>query len=249
MGARATRVKRTRKSDDLPPNLAAQFSPSFFSPPKLRPRTQAQRHHVNALSNPVNDCVIAVGPAGSGKTYLGGVYAVQELVNLHIDKIVITRPAVPAGEDLGSLPGELDQKFMPYLSPYMDIFNTTMGKDFYRRAIYEGIIEICPIAFIQGRTFHRSIILFDEVQNASPQKVEMVLTRLGDDSRAFLSGDLRQQYSQGDNGLGDALSTLRDIMGIEIVRYGIEDCVRSDFCRRVLEAYEGAPQGSAALGL
>ncbi len=212
-----------------------------FPSKDLKPLTPAQGRHFQALKS--QTCVFAVGPAGTGKTYVNAAFAAQELAQGHIERIILTRPAVEAGESLGFLKGTLEEKFLPYLAPYIGVFRERMGRSFYESCLKNEVIQAVPLAYRQGITFSNAIVLLDEAENTSPQLMKLVLTRMGEDCRIFISGDLAQQYSQGESGLGDARSRLTRVPGVSVIRYAVADVVRSEFQRRVLEAYD-EPQGT-----
>lgn len=236
MSAKAKRNERRRSRRE------PSFQPNPFgtapapSSKELIPRTPAQERHLKALRS--QTCVISIGPAGTGKTYMGAAYAVRELAAGNIERIILTRPAVEAGEELGFLKGDLEEKFLPYLAPYLGVFRERMGPAFYDHARASKAIEAVPLAYMQGMTFRNAVVLFDEAENASPQSMKLLLTRMGDGCRAFISGDLAQQYSKGDSGLADAIHRLKGVPGVAIIRYEVADVVRSEFQRRVLEAYD-----------
>lgn len=231
-------MARKHKHRASPPEFQ-DFQPRVVSPSSktLKPLTPAQGRHLQALKS--QTLVIATGCAGTGKTYLGAAYAAQLLCNNEIDQIVLTRPAVEAGESLGFLKGTLEEKFAPYIMPYAGVFREVMGRSFYENCLKNEKILPMPLGYMQGMTFKNAVILADEMENADPQLMKLLLTRIGEDCKLFVSGDFDQQYKQGECGMGDAIFRLARVPGVAVVRYGIEDVVRSTFTRRVLEAYQG----------
>jgi len=202
----------------------------------LRPRNPRQAEAISSLCN--NSITILSGPAGTGKTYIAAAKALDLLQAGIISQIIITRPYI-ASEKMGFLPGEVADKFEPYLAPYMDAFTDRIGKATLNAMLADGRIQAQPIAFIQGKTFNDAIILLDEVENASAEQIKLVLTRLGDNSRAVLMGDTDQSYINN-SGFHDAMSILKSVPRLQIIEFQICDVVRSEVCRHVLEAYARA---------
>ncbi|NBQ83711.1 MAG: PhoH family protein, partial [Alphaproteobacteria bacterium] len=194
--------------------------------------------YIKALAS--HDVVFGIGPAGSGKTYLAVAKAVEALKAKRIERIVLSRPAVEAGERLGFLPGDMKEKVDPYLRPLYDALYDMMPPDMVDRMLVSGQIEIAPIAFMRGRTLSQSYVIIDEAQNTTPVQMKMVLTRLGDDSRMVITGDLSQvDLPHGQkSGLEDAVSILNDIKGVKIIRLKGSDVVRHPVVARILTAYE-----------
>jgi phosphate starvation-inducible PhoH-like protein len=204
----------------------------------LKPRNPRQAAAISSLCN--NSITILTGPAGTGKTYLAASKALDLLQAGIISQIVITRPYV-ASEKMGFLPGEIADKFEPYLAPYMDAFTDRVGKQVLNQMLSDGRIQAQPIAFIQGKTFNHAMILLDEVENATSEQIKLVLTRLGDNSRACLMGDTDQSYINN-SGFFEAIRILESVPRLQIVEFEICDVVRSETCRHVLEAYARAKQ-------
>lgn len=212
----------------------------------IRSKTLGQKKYVDAIKK--NSIVFGVGPAGTGKTYLAVALAVYALKNHEIDKIILTRPAVEAGEKLGFLPGDLSEKVDPYLRPLFDALQEMMGQDAYAKHIERGSIEIAPLAYMRGRTLSNSFIILDEAQNTTREQMKMFLTRMGENSRIVVTGDVTQidLPKNVKSGLIDALDVLKDVEGIEIVRLSAKDVVRHELVTRIIQAYEKAESHSYA---
>ena len=206
----------------------------------IRPKTLGQKKYVDAIKK--NSIVFGVGPAGTGKTYLAVALAVYALKNKEIDKIILTRPTVEAGEKLGFLPGDLSEKVDPYLRPLFDALQEMMGQEAYQRHIERGSIEIAPLAYMRGRTLSNSFIILDEAQNTTREQMKMFLTRMGENSRIVVTGDITQIDLPHNvtSGMADAIDVLKDVEGIEIVRLTAKDVVRHELVTKIIQAYEKA---------
>jgi phosphate starvation-inducible PhoH-like protein len=204
----------------------------------IRPRTTGQKKYVDAIRG--NDVVFAIGPAGTGKTYLAVALAVAALKDAAISRIVLVRPAVEAGESLGFLPGDLREKVEPYLRPLYDAFYEMFSPERFMKYVEKKVIEIAPLAYMRGRTLNDSFIILDEAQNTTPEQMKMFLTRLGFGSKAVVTGDITQiDLPVGKNsGLKVVQSVLKDIPGIEFVSLGRSDVVRHEIVQRIVQAYE-----------
>ena len=204
----------------------------------LRPRTDGQGRYVQAMKT--HDMVICVGPAGTGKTYLAVGMAVSLLRAGQVKKIVLVRPAVEAGERLGFLPGDLAAKVNPYLRPLFDALNDIMEPEQVRKYMDNDVIEIAPLAYMRGRTLNNSVIIMDEAQNATVPQTKMFLTRMGNNSRVVVTGDLTQTDLPKTipSGLADAVQRLRDVEGLSIVYLDESDIVRNPLVSRIVKAYE-----------
>lgn len=202
------------------------------------PRTPAQLGYVQAIE--AHDVVFSLGPAGTGKTYLAMAMALTLLKRREIHRVVLTRPAVEAGEALGFLPGDLREKVAPYLRPLYDAIYDMLDPEEGHRYLEDGTIEIAPLAFMRGRTLARSFVILDEAQNTTREQMFMALTRLGEESRMVVTGDSSQvDLKPGvKSGLAEAEAALADIEGIAFVRFGKEDIVRHPVVGRIVEAYE-----------
>ncbi len=201
-------------------------------------RTSSQQVYLDAMKRA--DLVLASGPAGTGKTFLAVAAAVRELQAGRVQRIVLTRPAVEAGERLGFLPGDFEAKVNPYLRPLYDALRDILGPTGVRRLRSLDLVEIAPLAFMRGRTLARSFIILDEAQNCTPGQMKMFLTRLGEGSRAVVTGDLSQtDLVEGRSGLEDAIRRLRGVEGIAVIEMTAADIQRSTLVQRVVEAYGG----------
>ncbi|TKW61955.1 MAG: PhoH family protein [Blastochloris viridis] len=212
---------------------------------KLMPRSVTQHRYVSALQK--NTLVFGTGPAGTGKTYLAVAQAVSMLVGRQVSRIILTRPVLEAGERLGFLPGTFEEKIDPYLRPLFDALDDTLGRERWAKMRESGQIEIAPLAYMRGRTIKDSIMLLDEAQNTTPTQMKMFLTRLGENSRMFVTGDPAQSdlpplrtpngYVPQPNGLKDAIETLDGLRDIEIVRFRESDVVRHPLVSTIVTAY------------
>ena len=207
------------------------------------PRSAAQIRYMEALGR--DDIIFALGPAGTGKTYLAVAQAVQQLITGSVDRLILSRPAVEAGERLGFLPGDMKEKVDPYLRPLYDALYDMLPTEQVERRIASGEIEIAPIAFMRGRTLSDAFVILDEAQNTTPAQMKMFLTRFGQNSRMVVCGDPRQidLPDIGKSGLADAVSKLEGIQGMSMIRFGAGDVVRHPIVGRIVEAYEG-PDGA-----
>lgn len=204
---------------------------------QVRPKTLGQKNYLNTIKH--NAITFGIGPAGTGKTYLAVVMAVAALRNKEVSKIILTRPAVEAGERLGFLPGDLQDKVDPYLRPLYDALQDILGLDSYQKLMAKGIIEIAPLAYMRGRTLENAFIILDEAQNTTDKQMKMFLTRLGFGSRMVVTGDLGQvDLPRGvQSGLREAAEVLANVKGIGIVRLAPLDVIRHDVVTRIVEAY------------
>jgi phosphate starvation-inducible PhoH-like protein len=206
----------------------------------VRARTAAQDSYIRALKR--HEMVFGVGPAGTGKTWLAVAYAAQLFERKEVDRIILTRPAVEAGERLGFLPGDLREKVDPYLRPIYDALYDLMDSRIVERALQGGEIEIAPLAFMRGRTLTNAVIILDEAQNTTSMQMKMFLTRLGENGRMIVTGDPSQTDlpSGQTSGLSEAIRLLADVEGIGHVTFTAEDVVRHELVARIVRAYDNA---------
>lgn len=205
---------------------------------KIAARTKAQKEYIKQLRN--NTLTFAAGPAGTGKTYLATALAVEKLMRKEIEKIVLTRPVVEAGENLGFLPGTLEEKIDPYLRPFFDAINEMIGAEKVQKLIEQSVIEIAPLAYMRGRTIKNSFMLLDEAQNTTEMQMKMFLTRLGENSQVVVTGDLTQvdlPYKVK-SGLRDAVERLDNIDDIHIIKFNAKDVIRHELVSKIVKAYE-----------
>ncbi|HBK02523.1 MAG TPA: phosphate starvation-inducible protein PhoH [Clostridiales bacterium] len=200
-------------------------------------KTVGQKIYVDEIKK--NTVVFGVGPAGTGKTYLAVAMAVSALKNKEVEKIILTRPAVEAGERLGYLPGDLQSKVDPYLRPLYDALQEMLGLESYLRLLERGIIEIAPLAYMRGRTLNNSYVILDEAQNTTKEQMKMFLTRMGEGSRMIITGDVTQidLPAEKKSGLKHAVSILKNVEGIGIVNLSYKDVVRHPLVMKIIKAY------------
>jgi phosphate starvation-inducible PhoH-like protein len=204
----------------------------------ITPKSLNQRDYVNSIRKA--DIVFAIGPAGTGKTYLAMAMAISSLVKKEVNRLILTRPAVEAGEHLGFLPGDLYEKVNPYLRPLYDALHDMMAFDSAARLIDQGVIEVAPLAFMRGRTLNDSFVILDEAQNVTHEQMKMFLTRLGFSSKAVITGDVTQTDLPDDtvSGLTEAKEVLEGIEGIRFVHLTSSDVVRHPLVQEIIDAYE-----------
>ena len=230
------------------PNLDGIINDEVTTPPRVMirtrkktivPRSPTQTVYMEALAR--DEMIFALGPAGTGKTYLAVAQAVSQLISGSVDRLILSRPAVEAGERLGFLPGDMKEKVDPYLRPLYDALYDMLPTEQVERRIASGEIEIAPIAFMRGRTLNDAFIILDEAQNTTPAQMKMFLTRFGMRSRMVICGDPKQidLPDGGKSGLHDAVERLRGVKGIAVVPFTAADVVRHPLVGRIVEAYEG----------
>jgi phosphate starvation-inducible PhoH-like protein len=202
------------------------------------PKTLNQKRYLQFIKK--SDIVFGIGPAGTGKTYLAVAAALSALLDGQVDKLIVTRPAVEAGEALGFLPGDLEEKILPYLRPLYDAMYEMLGKEESERMIEKGVIEIAPLAYMRGRTLSNAYILLDEAQNTTPEQMVMFLTRLGDRSRMIITGDITQVDlpRAKTSGLKQAIQVLQGVEGIKLFYFDVGDVVRHPLVSAIIKAYD-----------
>ncbi|HDG98646.1 MAG TPA: PhoH family protein [Desulfobacterales bacterium] len=228
-------------SRDRSVNLKKIFKDEVFISSKkkiITPKTINQKEYIDAIRR--YDIVFGIGPAGTGKTYLAMAMAIASLLKKEVNRVVLARPAVEAGEHLGFLPGDLYEKVNPYLRPLYDALHDMMDFDSASRLIQQGVIEVAPLAFMRGRTLNDSFVILDEAQNATSEQMKMFLTRLGFSSKAVITGDVTQtDLPEGKvSGLVEAREILSHIKGIRFVYFSKEDVIRHPLVQEIIEAYE-----------
>jgi phosphate starvation-inducible PhoH-like protein len=213
----------------------------------IHPRTPNQAGYIKALQT--HELVFGLGPAGTGKTYLAVAQAVAFLVSRKVDRIILSRPAVEAGERLGFLPGDLKEKVDPYLRPLYDALYDMLPPEQVTRYLETGVVEVAPLAFMRGRTLANSAIILDEAQNTTPTQMKMFLTRMGENGRMVITGDLSQvDLPRGVNsGLAESVDILRGVEGIATIRFTDQDVVRHPLVTRIVQAYQQADQAELEL--
>ena len=209
-------------------------NPTEYGFRDVKPLNYVQGEYLEAIRN--NDVVFGIGSAGTGKTFIAASYAAGELFHRRVSKIILTRPNVETGRGLGFLPGELEEKYAPYLQPFEEIFKRCLGISFYEYAVKAKNIEAKPLGFMRGSTFDNCIVLADEMQNCTKEEMKMLLSRIGKNCKMIFSGDT-EQADIDNSGLDDATRRLEGIPGIEVVRFMDDDIVRSKMCKQIIIAY------------
>lgn len=223
-----------------------EATPDIQAPPRVRrvtelkARTERQADYVAAIET--RKMTFGLGPAGVGKTYIAARIAARMLNDRQITKIVLSRPAVEVGVSIGYLPGEMGEKMAPYMASFGRGLEDGFGSGGFEYHLRMGDIEICPLGFMQGLSWDaRTMVLLDEAENATPREMKMFLTRFGEGAVGVVNGDITQQQTSGKSGLIDALDTIGHLPEVGVVRFGVVDCVRSGFVKKVIEAYEPQP--------
>lgn len=231
-------------------HLHQMFADTVLVTPRgrhIKPKTLGQRIYLEAIRN--NYITFGIGPAGTGKTYLAVAMAVFSLKNKEVERIVLTRPAVEAGEKLGFLPGDLQEKVDPYLRPLYDALHDILGEDTVQKYLSKNIIEVAPLAYMRGRTLNDSFIILDEAQNTTPQQMKMFLTRMGFGAKMVITGDITQVDLPHNSisGLKQAQEIFKDVEGIQIVSLNESDVVRHEVVGRIIKAYEKYEQNDVRI--
>ncbi len=228
-----------REVQHEPSAPVAPSSLEIITPKKrIVPKTPNQERYLRAILE--NHVVVGIGPAGTGKTYLAVAMAVKFLLEKRVEKIVLTRPAVEAGESLGFLPGDFQEKINPYLTPLYDALYSMLPADRVRRLMETRVIEVAPLAYMRGRTLQDAFLILDEAQNTRAVQMKMFLTRIGPRTKVVITGDITQidLPKESNSGLVEIQRILRDIPGIVFIHFGPEDVVRHELVRKIVEAYE-----------
>jgi phosphate starvation-inducible PhoH-like protein len=234
----AIAIDMIRRGEELKPTDVFKEAVLTARGKIIRPKTVGQKRYVEKMRE--STIVFSIGPAGTGKTYLALAYAVKCLLDKKVNRLILTRPAVEAGEKLGFLPGDLYQKVDPYLRPLYDALYEMLGAEKFHRMMEQGIIEVAPLAFMRGRTLNDSFIILDEAQNTSPEQMKMFLTRLGFSSRAVITGDITQVDlpREVESGLRIVSDILLEIEGVSFVYLDASDVVRHKIVQQIVEAYK-----------
>jgi phosphate starvation-inducible PhoH-like protein len=242
--AYALELARTMQAEELLDLFKKEITTTYRGKP-IRVKTIGQRHYVKTIRK--RDIVFGIGPAGTGKTYLAVVLAVAALKEGSVKRIILTRPAVEAGENLGFLPGDLQEKVDPYLRPLYDALHEVLGPDQTVKALERGMIEIAPLAYMRGRTLDDAFIILDEAQNTTPEQMKMFLTRLGFVSKMVITGDITQiDLPRGKNsGLIEAQRILKNIEEIGIILFSEQDVVRHSLVQKIIVAYNWDAENKA----
>ncbi len=234
--AYAAELSKSLRTEELLELYKSEIALTHRGKP-IRAKTFGQRHYVSTIRR--QDVVFGIGPAGTGKTYLAVVLAVSALKEGKVKRVVLTRPAVEAGESLGFLPGDLQEKVDPYLRPLYDALNDVLGPEQVAKMLERGLIEIAPLAYMRGRTLDDSFIILDEAQNTTQEQMKMFLTRMGFGSKMVITGDTTQiDLPKGkSSGLVEAERILRDVDGIGFIHFSEQDVVRHSLVQKIIEAY------------
>lgn len=244
-GYRSSKHKSSRKQRDdgniVEIKSRSQQIETAYSPPRspqpLRAKTEAQQQYINAIQK--HALTFGIGPAGTGKSYCAGALAAEALESGRIERIILTRPAVESGENLGFLPGGLDEKFSVYIDAFRDILNERLGAGTVDYCLRHGRIVAAPLAFMRGKTFNsKTFVILDEAQNTSIAQMKMFLTRIGEDCKVVINGDVQQSDIRGPNGLADAVFRLSDLPSVYVHSFGRDDIVRSGLVRDIIDRYE-----------
>lgn len=240
---RAARQARKRGSDQsvvVDINSRNSFietqSLSQKAAPPLEAKNQSQAQYITAIKS--HKLTFGTGPAGTGKSYCAGAIAAEELESRRIEKIIISRPAVEAGENMGFLPGDLHEKFDPYFDAFRDCLNDRLGKGVVECGMKNGRIVVSPLAYLRGKTFNDAFVVLDEAQNCTPSQLKMFLTRIGENCRVVVNGDIRQSDIGGKSGLQDAVDRLGHLDSVYVHKFEREDIVRSGLVKDIIQCYE-----------
>jgi phosphate starvation-inducible PhoH-like protein len=227
--------KKLKRKDRRAQKFVQEVTPTLKKS-QLRALNKAQQQYINAIR--ANVITFAVGPAGTGKTYIAASYAAELLEEKLIDSVILTRPNVEASsKGFGFLPGDLGEKFAPYMEPLLSVLEERLGKSYTDLLVKRGQIKLKPLEFMRGSTFKNSLCILDEAQNTTPSQMKLFLSRIGDDCKVIIDGDIAQTDIRGLSGLADAVDRLYDVDKIGIVEFGIDDIVRSEMCKEIILRY------------
>lgn len=215
--------------------IETQSIPAKAAPP-LQAKTQSQAQYISAIKS--HKLTFGTGPAGTGKSYVAGAIAAEELEARRIEKIIITRPAVEAGENMGFLPGDLHEKFDPYFDAFRDCLNERLGKGAVECGLKNDRIVVSPLAYLRGKTFNDAFVVLDEAQNCTAAQLKMFLTRIGENCRVVVNGDIRQSDIGNQSGLQDAINRLGHLSAVYVHTFKHEDIVRSGLVKDIIACYE-----------
>ncbi|AKH20649.1 PhoH family protein [Sedimenticola thiotaurini] len=238
---RPTKRRQPQDGNIVELNVPFHHLETHYSPQRVREpfkaRTESQQQYINAIKR--NCLTFGIGPAGTGKSYCAGALAAEALESGRIERIILTRPAVEAGESLGFLPGDLDEKFSVYIDGFRDILVERLGSGAVDYALRHGRIVAAPLAFMRGKTLGRNtFVILDEAQNTSPAQMKMFLTRIGEGCKVVINGDVEQSDIRGPNGLADGISRVADLPQVHVHRFERQDIVRSGLVRALIDRYE-----------
>lgn len=234
MSKQAPAKKSRSRSSVVPPELVPQQIVLKADRTPLAPKTDAQKRYMSAIRS--YKLVFGLGPAGTGKTYVAAAMAAEWLDAQHVERIIITRPAVEAGQSMGFIPGDIDEKYAPYLNPFRDVFDQRLGKSYVECLMKNGKIEAAPLAYMRGRTFRDAVVILDEAQNATSADLKMFLTRIGENCRVIVNGDA-SQADIGNSGLIEAVRRTSWIPDVKVVEFLTTDIVRSGLVQDIVTSY------------
>ena len=240
MAKRPVREQRNKRATYNVESISPQYDPRDVvlrrkKAEPLQAQTEAQGHYICALQS--SELIFAIGPAGTGKTYVAASFAAEELMSKRIERIIITRPAVEVGAGMGFLPGELEEKYAPYLAPFREVMIERMGISQYEYNLKTEKILPQPLAFMRGATFNDALVILDEAQNCTPAEMKMFLTRIGENCITVIDGDPEQCDLNGPSGLMDAVRRLKHLKAVAVCEFTEEDIVRSGLVRDILISY------------
>jgi phosphate starvation-inducible PhoH-like protein len=235
---RSTRRGSNYSSFEEPTDYSRETMPAYvpIQAKPIVPKNRNQEEYIHAIRTA--QITFGIGPAGTGKTFLATAVAAEELLDKSVTKLILTRPAVEAGEDMGFLPGEIAEKFGPYLTPYKEILIKRLNKGFMEYAIRHDKIEASPVGYMRGRTFEDTIVLVDEAQNLTAEQLKMLMTRIGSNCRMIINGDPAQSDIGSKSGLMDAVRRVKWIPQVAVVTFTVEDIVRSGIVSDIVQSYE-----------